>query len=220
MSQAMDAIKISSDEIAKILRTIDEIAFQTNILALNAAVEAARAGETGRGFAVVADEVRTLAQRSATAARETAQKIESARANTEQGVALTGKVAAALDGIVTKARQLDELATEVAMASREQSQGITQISGAAGQMDQVTQSNAATAEECSAAAMELNAQAQAMKGVVNELIGVVAGAAARALAEQRSGPAKQLVAVKRGAKKSGAPAPRGAIPLEDAFKDF
>ncbi len=220
MSRAMSAIKISSDEIAKIIRTIDEIAFQTNILALNAAVEAARAGEAGMGFAVVADEVRTLAQRSAAAAKETAAKIDSALTNTEQGVALTGKVTSALDGIVAKARQLDDLATEVATASREQSQGISQISTAAGQMDKVTQGNAATAEECSAAAMELNSQAQAMKRVVNDLTGVVAGAAAQTAAEKNSQPALQLTAVKRSGRKFAAPVARAEIPLEDAFKDF
>jgi len=177
MSSAMNAIKTSGDEIAKIIKTIDEIAFQTNILALNAAVEAARAGEAGMGFAVVADEVRTLAQRSAGAARETAQKIESAIDSTKKGVLLSGKVAAALDGILAKARQLDELATEIAGASREQAQGISQISTAAGQMDKVTQGNAATAEECSAAAMELNSHAQAMKRAVGGLIGVVHGRA-------------------------------------------
>ena len=218
MSAAMSAIKISSDEIAKIIRTIDEIAFQTNILALNAAGEAARAGEAGMGFAVVADEARPLAQRSAAAAKETAQKIDSALANTEQGVALTGKVAAALDGIVTKARQLDDLATEVATASREQSQGLAQISTAAGQMDKVTQGNAATAEECSAAAMELNSQAQMMRHVVGELIGVVNGAAAHAAAEI-SRPLPKPASGKRKGKASVAP-PRAEIPLEAAFKDF
>jgi methyl-accepting chemotaxis protein len=216
MSAAMSAIKISSDEIAKIIRTIDEIAFQTNILALNAAVEAARAGEAGMGFAVVADEVRTLAQRSAAAAKETAAKIDSALANTEQGVALTGQVASALDSIAAKARQLDDLATEVATASREQSQGISSISTAAGQMDKVTQGNAATAEECSAAAMELNSQAQAMKRVVNDLIGVVNGAAAQSTAQKNSQPALQLTAVKRNV----SPSARREIPLEDTFRDF
>ena len=114
MNIAMPAIKASSDDIAKIIKTIDEIAFQTNILALNAAVEAARAGEAGMGFAVVAEEVRNLAQRSAQAAKETAAKIEGAISKTGQGVALSGKVAEALNDIVTKARQVDELAAEVA----------------------------------------------------------------------------------------------------------
>lgn len=170
MTGAMEAIKASSDDIAKIIKTIDEIAFQTNILALNAAVEAARAGEAGMGFAVVADEVRNLAQRSAQAAKETAGKIEGAIANTAQGVQISGKVAEALNDIVVKARRVDELAAEVSGASHEQSQGISQINLAVGQMDKVTQNNAASAEESAAAAAELNSQAFAMKGAVNELL--------------------------------------------------
>ena len=175
MNQAMDAIKESSDDIAKIIRTIDEIAFQTNILALNAAVEAARAGEAGMGFAVVAEEVRSLAQRSAQAAKETAAKIEGAISRTAQGVEISRKVSTTLNDIVTKARQVDDLAAEVANASGEQTQGITQINTAVGQMDKVTQSNAASAEESAAAAQELNAQAITMKEVVGELQKLVSG---------------------------------------------
>ena len=175
MSAAMDAIKVSSDDIAKIIKTIDEIAFQTNILALNAAVEAARAGEAGMGFAVVADEVRNLAQRSAQAAKETAAKIEGAIAKTAQGVDISSKVSLTLNEIVVKARQVDELAAEVAGASREQTQGITQINIAVGQMDKVTQSNAANAEESAAAAEELNAQAAVMKESVGDLLQLVGG---------------------------------------------
>lgn len=175
MNLAMEAIKISSDDIAKIIKTIDEIAFQTNILALNAAVEAARAGEAGAGFAVVAEEVRNLAQRSATAAKETATKIEGAISKTAQGVELSGKVAVTLNDIVTKARQVDELAAEVAGASQEQMQGITQINQAVGQMDKVTQSNAASAEESAASAQELNAQATQMKQAVAHLLQLVDG---------------------------------------------
>jgi methyl-accepting chemotaxis protein len=175
MAAAMAAIKVSSDDIAKIIKTIDEIAFQTNILALNAAVEAARAGEAGMGFAVVADEVRNLAQRCAQAAKETAGKIEGAITKTGQGVEITSKVAAALDEIVTKVRQVDELVTEVAGASREQTEGITQINVAVGQMDKVTQSNAANAEESAAAAEELNSQAEVMKQSVAELLQLVGG---------------------------------------------
>jgi methyl-accepting chemotaxis protein len=175
MSAAMDAIKVSSNDIAKIIKTIDEIAFQTNILALNAAVEAARAGEAGMGFAVVADEVRNLAQRSAQAAKETAAKIEGAIGKSAQGVEISNKVAQRLNEIVAKIRQVDELVTEVASASHEQTQGITQINTAVSQMDQVTQSNAASAEESAAAAEELNAQAAAMKESVAELLQLVGG---------------------------------------------
>jgi methyl-accepting chemotaxis protein len=175
MSAAMEAIKVSSDDIAKIIKTIDEIAFQTNILALNAAVEAARAGETGMGFAVVADEVRNLAQRSAQAARETAVKIEGAIARTGQGVEISNKVGQALNDIVAKVRQVDELVAEVAGASREQTQGITQINAAVGEMDRVTQSNASSAEESASAAEELNAQAAHMKQSVAELLKLIGG---------------------------------------------
>jgi hypothetical protein len=193
MSTAMDAIKASSDEIAKIIKTIDEIAFQTNILALNAAVEAARAGEAGMGFAVVADEVRNLAQRSAQAAKETAAKIEGAISKTAQGVEISGKVAQALADIVVQARQVDELVSLVTSASREQSQGISQVNMAVVQMDKVTQSNAANAEESAAAAEELNAQAEAMKGSVAELLQLVDGKTAGGTPVRSSVPARKPV---------------------------
>ncbi|MGC3957102.1 MAG: methyl-accepting chemotaxis protein [Verrucomicrobiota bacterium] len=190
MSKAMDAIKVSSDDVAKIIKTIDEIAFQTNILALNAAVEAARAGEAGMGFAVVADEVRSLAQRSAQAAKETASKIEGAIVNTTQGVAISAKVATALNDILARARELDDLAAEVAGASTEQTQGIDQINLAVTQMDKVTQTNAASAEESAAAAEELNAQADAMKESVNELLRLVDGQGRQAPVNAPRQPAK------------------------------
>jgi methyl-accepting chemotaxis protein len=169
MRQAMDAIKTSSSDIAKIIKTIDEIAFQTNILALNAAVEAARAGEAGAGFAVVADEVRALAQRSARSAKETASQIEVAIQNGEHGVRISDKVAASLDVIVGKARQVDELVAQIATASSEQTQGIGQINSAVRQMDKVTQDNAANAEETAAAAEELTAQSITLTESVDEL---------------------------------------------------
>jgi len=175
MTRAIEGIKNSGDDIAKIIKTIEEIAFQTNILALNAAVEAARAGEAGLGFAVVADEVRNLAHRSAQAASEISGKIENAITKTGQGVEISSKVAQALNDIVIKVKQVDELVTEVASASREQTQGITQINTAVGQMDQVTQNNAASAEESAAAAEELNAQAEVMKQSVVELFELVRG---------------------------------------------
>jgi len=175
MTAAITAIKDSSDDIAKIVKTIEEIAFQTNILALNAAVEAARAGEAGMGFAVVADEVRTLAQRSTQAAKEISGKIEGSLSRTGQGVKISGQVAQALNDIVAKVGQVDELVAEVAGASREQTEGIGQINIAVGQMDKITQSNAASAEESAAAAEELNAQAITMKDSVAELIQLVVG---------------------------------------------
>jgi len=169
MRSAMADIKVSSDDIAKIIKTIDEIAFQTNILALNAAVEAARAGEAGAGFAVVAEEVRSLAQRSAVAAKDSAGKIEAAIAKTANGVQITDKVAQSLHEIVDKARKVDELVAEIAHASKEQSQGIAQVNTAVSQMDKVTQSNAANAEESASAAEELNAQAAVLKELVEHL---------------------------------------------------
>jgi methyl-accepting chemotaxis protein len=175
MSAAMGAIKDSSDNIAKIIKTIDEIAFQTNILALNAAVEAARAGEAGMGFAVVAEEVRNLAQRSAQAAKETAEKIEDSIARSEAGVGVSRKVAQRLDEIVSRAREVDELVAGIATASREQSQGIDQVNTAVTQMDKVTQANAANAEESASASHELNTQAVMLKDAVVELQTLVSG---------------------------------------------
>jgi methyl-accepting chemotaxis protein len=175
MAASMDSIKASSDDIAKIIRTIDEIAFQTNILALNAAVEAARAGEAGMGFAVVADEVRALAQRSAQAAKETAAKIEGAITRTNQGVQISAKVGQALEDILGKARQVEGLVQQVAGASKEQNQGITQLNAAVAQMDRVTQSNAATAEQSASAAEELSGQASTMRAAVGELLRLVNG---------------------------------------------
>jgi len=175
MTDAMQAIKASSDDVAKIIKTIDEIAFQTNILALNAAVEAARAGEAGMGFAVVADEVRNLAQRAAQSAKETAAKIEDAVQKSALGAEISGKVATSLEEIVGKARQVDELAGEVAAASREQSQGIEQVNSAVTQMDKVTQSNAASAEESASAAEELNAQAENLNEAVDQLLRIIDG---------------------------------------------
>ena len=192
MKRAMDAIKGASDDISKIIKTIDEIAFQTNILALNAAVEAARAGEAGMGFAVVAEEVRNLAQRSAQSAKETAGKIEDSVKKSDHGVQICSKVAQSLSEIVGKARQVDTLVAEIAQASKEQTQGIDQVNTAVSQMDKVTQSNAAGAEESAAAAEELNAQAVVLQESVAELLALVDGAKSGAASSTaRSGhPAK------------------------------
>ncbi len=191
MRTAMDAIKASSTDISKIIKTIDEIAFQTNILALNAAVEAARAGEAGAGFAVVAEEVRNLAQRSAQSAKETASQIEVAIRNGDRGVQISEKVAEALRVIVEKARKVDELVGEISTASHEQAQGIGQLNTAVGQMDKVTQSNSASAEETASAAEELNAQALSLRESVAELRQLVGGA------ERRPAPASVAPARER-----------------------
>jgi len=176
MNAAMDAIKASSDGIAKIIKTIDEIAFQTNILALNAAVEAARAGEAGAGFAVVAEEVRALAQRSATAAKETAEKIDDSVAKSRHGAEVCAKVAAGLAEIATKSRQVDELVAEITTASNEQTQGIEQVNKAVSQMDKVVQASAARAEEGASVAQELIAQSTALQQSVVDLSLLVGGA--------------------------------------------
>ncbi len=189
MKSAMSAIQVSSMEISKIIKTIDEIAFQTNILALNAAVEAARAGEAGAGFAVVAEEVRNLAQRSAKAARETATKIEDASAKSEQGVAISGQVAASLDGIVDRIRQLDEMVGGIAQASKEQSEGITQLNQAVAGMDQITQSNAALAEQSASAAQEMQTQAAQVRSAVGDLMHMVNGGASKRAATAAPSPA-------------------------------
>ena len=175
MASSMQAIKDSSDEIAKIVRDIDGIAFQTNILALNAAVEAARAGESGAGFAVVADEVRALAQRSASSAKEIALKIDTALGRTATGVEICTKVDARLGEITEKVRGVDDLVNEVAAASREQTQGTRQVGSAVVQMDRATQESAASAEECASAAEELDAQAATLHGAVVELRRLVKG---------------------------------------------
>jgi len=175
MVRAMDDIKASSDGVAKIIKTIDEIAFQTNILALNAAVEAARAGEAGAGFAVVAEEVRALAQRSATAAKETAEKIADAVAKSRTGAEACTKVAGSLDQIAGKARELDSLIGEIAQASQEQTKGIAQVNGAVAEMDKLVQGSAARAEEGASVAQELTHQATDLGECVGELGRLVGG---------------------------------------------
>lgn len=167
LSAAIDKIKSSSDETAKIVKTIDEIAFQTNLLALNAAVEAARAGDAGKGFAVVAEEVRNLAMRSAEAAKNTADLIEGAVKNADGGVAINQEVFSNLKDINDQVNKVSEVMAEIAAASDQQSQGIEQVNVAVGQMDQITQQNAANSEESAAAAEELSSQAQEMQGMVS-----------------------------------------------------
>jgi len=176
MMNSMVEIKKSSDQISKIIKVIDDIAFQTNILALNAAVEAARAGDAGMGFAVVAEEVRNLAQRSAQAAKDTAAIIESNIELSEKGVSVAKKVGESLQEINIQAKKVNELMDEIAAASLEQSQGISQINKAISQMEKVTQQNAANAEESASASEELSSQAQNLREIVQQLSLLVNGA--------------------------------------------
>ncbi len=175
MTKSMKDISQASDATAKIIKTIDEIAFQTNLLALNAAVEAARAGESGAGFAVVADEVRSLAMRAADAAQNTAHLIAGTLTKVKEGSALVDQTGAAFLEMAASTGKVKELVAEISAASSEQAQGISQINKAVSEVDNVVQQNAAMAQESASASAELNAQARRMEGVVEDLVLVVNG---------------------------------------------
>jgi len=168
LNAAVEKIKNSSDSTAKIVKTIEEIAFQTNLLALNAAVEAARAGDSGKGFAVVAEEVRNLAMRSAEAARNSAAMIGEAVANTTEGVKLNSEVFQSLEQINSQVEKVNSVITEIASATELQSEGIEQINAGVEQMNLVTQQIAANSEESASSAEELSGQSQEMLGLISK----------------------------------------------------
>jgi len=175
MVQSMQEITGSSDKISKIIKVIDEIAFQTNILALNAAVEAARAGEAGMGFAVVADEVRSLAQRSAQAAKDTAALIEESIGKSNEGSQRLQHVTKVIHAITESAAKVKTLVDEVNLGSQEQARGIEHISKSIAEMDRVTQANAASAEQSASASQEMSAQSEALRNIARELRTLVGG---------------------------------------------
>ena len=227
MMTSMQEIGASSGKISKIIKVIDEIAFQTNILALNAAVEAARAGEAGMGFAVVADEVRNLAQRSAQAARDTAGLIEESIAKSGEGSGKLTEVAASIAAITQGAAKVKTLVDEVDASSKEQAVGIDQISKSIAQMDKVTQQTAANAEESAGSSEALNAQSQTLLELVERLQSMV-GAGKRRRVQM---PAAAGVAVSQsnrrsqpaGFHKAAVSTARhsGEFPLDDSeFRDF
>ncbi len=175
LTASMAEVSTASQETAKIIKTIDEIAFQTNMLALNAAVEAARAGEAGAGFAVVADEVRALAMRAAEAAKNTASLIEGTVNKVKEGTQQVDKAAQAFSQVAETTGKVKDLVEEIAAASSEQAQGVEQVNKAVNEMNQVTQQVAANAEESASASEEMSAQSKQMKGVVGELVVLVVG---------------------------------------------
>ncbi len=232
MVASMEQIKTSSEKISKIIRVIEEIAFQTNILALNAAVEAARAGEAGMGFAVVAGEVRNLAQRSAQAAKDSAGLIEDSLDTAQTGGARLAQVAQSIAVITAHSSRVKALIDEVDAGSQEQARGMEQIAQAVSQMERVTQGTAASAEQGAYSSEELNAQAWAMTAIVHKLEALAglarileerdapAAVEARARGEERTPAARRANGFREGTALEARRARPSAIPLEGDFEEF
>ena len=234
MVVAMDGISTSGQKISKIIKAIDEIAFQTNILALNAAVEAARAGEAGMGFAVVADEVRNLAQRCARAAKDTADLIEDAITKSDGGKIQVDHVAKAFKIVATESAKMKELVDEINVGSIEQARGVDQMSRSITQIEQVTQNSAANAEEGAAAAEQLSAQSRTMQDVVERLASMIGGHAGSAqfqiIPVRATAPRSRVIsrikstvrfpAATVTTRPAFASSDRSGFPLDDDFKEF